>query len=474
MSDLYHSVANSNLGRRLLNAINLPVPVALDRWSSGQTSFIKGNVLIGTSAGGALTEAVAKALAESSAIVKFPNSSEAKDAIEKAAEKAQLSVSGEDVSPEVGAKFKGLVFDASGIENSEQLKALYDFFHPVIRKMETSGRIVVLGRPPESAETPAKATAQRSLEGFIRSVAKEVGKKGVTAHLVYVAKGAENQLSAPLRFCLSPKSAYVSAQVLRVSRGKALAKEFNWNLPLEGKVALVTGASRGIGEAIANTLARDGAKIIGLDIPQAEQDLNKVMGKLNGKSLLLDITADDAPAAISEFVKKEFGGVDVVIHNAGVTRDKTLGGMPEHFWDQVIDINLGAIERINEKLLADQAINKGGRIVAVSSMSGIAGNFGQTNYAVSKAGVIGYVQSMAPVLAKEEITINAVAPGFIETQMTAAMPFTIREAGRRMNSMSQGGLPVDVAEAIAFFSGSASNGLNGNVIRICGQSLLGA
>ncbi len=106
--------------------------------------------------------------------------------------------------------------------------------------------------------------------------------------------------------------------------------------------------------------------------------------------------------------------------------------------------------------------------------SGIAGNNGQTNYALSKAGVIGMVQSTAPMFAKHGVTINAVAPGFIETQMTAAIPFAMREAGRRMNSMSQGGLPVDVAEAIVWFANPASSGLTGNVVRVCGQSLIGA
>jgi 3-oxoacyl-[acyl-carrier protein] reductase len=119
-------------------------------------------------------------------------------------------------------------------------------------------------------------------------------------------------------------------------------------------------------------------------------------------------------------------------------------------------------------------IRPAGRLIGVSSISGIAGNAGQTNYSTSKAGVIGMVESMAPLAAKQKLTINAVAPGFIETKMTGAMPITIREAGRRMNSMSQGGLPVDVAEAIAWFASPASGGVNGNVVRVCGQSLLGA
>ena len=119
-------------------------------------------------------------------------------------------------------------------------------------------------------------------------------------------------------------------------------------------------------------------------------------------------------------------------------------------------------------------MRENGRIVCVSSISGIAGNAGQTNYSTSKAGVIGIVQSWAPALAKRGVTINAVAPGFIETQMTAAMPLATREAGRRMNSLAQGGLPVDVAETIAWFASPGSAGVTGNVVRVCGQSLLGA
>ncbi|MBV9685050.1 MAG: SDR family oxidoreductase, partial [Solirubrobacterales bacterium] len=143
-------------------------------------------------------------------------------------------------------------------------------------------------------------------------------------------------------------------------------------------------------------------------------------------------------------------------------------------WDTVIAINLTAQEQITEELLAREAIRENGRIVCVSSMSGIAGNAGQTNYAVSKAGVIGTVHAMAADVGKRRLTINAVAPGFIETRMTAAMPIATREAGRRMNSLAQGGLPVDVAETIAWYASPASGAINGSVVRVCGQSLIGA
>jgi len=148
--------------------------------------------------------------------------------------------------------------------------------------------------------------------------------------------------------------------------------------------------------------------------------------------------------------------------------------MPEERWTTLMEINLSSEERINDALLDVDLLGENGRIVCVSSMSGIAGNSGQTNYATSKAGVIGMVEALAPELAKRKGTINAVAPGFIETQMTAAMPIGPREAGRRLSSLSQGGLPVDVAETISWFASPASTGVNGNVVRVCGQSLLGA
>jgi 3-oxoacyl-[acyl-carrier protein] reductase len=202
-------------------------------------------------------------------------------------------------------------------------------------------------------------------------------------------------------------------------------------------------------------------------------DLNQVAEQIGGDTLELDITADDAPATIAAKAK-EIGGYDVVVHNAGVTRDKMLGNMPEKFWDMVLNINIASQLRINEKLLAEGGMGKGGRIISISSIAGIAGNLGQTNYGASKAAVIGMIDAYKDEYAEKGITINAVAPGFIETQMTAAIPFTIREAGRRMNAMNQGGQPVDVAETIAFFASPASQGLTGNVVRVCGQMLLGA
>jgi 3-oxoacyl-[acyl-carrier protein] reductase len=441
VSDLYSQIVNSLPGRLIAPRVGLPQPAKLERYEPG-APVVSGPVLSGAAPGGRLGKEIDRVLAE-------------------------IGASGGTGDE---GKVKALVFDATGIEDSTQLVELQRFFHPNVRRVERSGRVVVLGTPPAHAGPAREATAQRALEGFTRSLGKEIGH-GIAVQLVYVANGAEGEIDSTLRFLLSPRSAYVSGQVVRIGKGVARAPRLDWSLPLDGKIALVTGASRGIGEAIATTLHRDGAGLVLLDVPALAPDLAKVATRLDAETIELDITAEDAPRRIAEELG---GGVDVVVHNAGVTRDRTIAKMPEERWSSLMEINLSSEERIDDELLARDLLRPNGRIVCVSSMSGIAGNSGQTNYATSKAGVIGMVEALAPELAKRGATINAVAPGFIETQMTAAMPIAIREAGRRMNSMSQGGLPVDVAETIAWLASPASTGVNGNVVRVCGQSLLGA
>lgn len=207
-------------------------------------------------------------------------------------------------------------------------------------------------------------------------------------------------------------------------------------------------------------------------MPQAADALAEVARRIGGTPLALDITAEDAGERIAAALPG--GGLDVLVHNAGITRDRRLANMPADRFDSVIEVNLGSVLRTTDALLSSGALRDGGRIVATASISGIAGNAGQTNYAASKAGIIGFVRALAPSLAGRGITVNAVAPGFIETRMTAAVPFVIREAGRRMNSLGQGGRPVDVAETVAWFADPASGGVTGQVVRVCGQSLLGA
>jgi 3-oxoacyl-[acyl-carrier protein] reductase len=459
VSDRYAQIANAPVVGSFVKTAGLPVPVELERHTPGDP-VIRGRVLVGAAPGGRLAGAVARVVAGAGAEA----ATELRDDLRGAAAEAGLDAA--VWNPDAASSeesFKALVFDATGIAGTGDLGELRAFLGPTIRRIERSGRVIVLGTPPGECAAAGEAIAQRALEGFTRSVAKEV-RRGATGQLVLVEPGAEDAIDSTLRFLLSPRSAYVSGQVVRVGRADSPPVD-DWERPLAGRVALVTGASRGIGAAIASVLERDGAHVAGLDIP----DLGE------GMELALDVTDPEAPRTIASHCAREHGGADIVVHNAGITRDKTLGRMDEERWSSVIDVNLGAPERITTELLGHEgALKDAARIVCVSSISGIAGNAGQTNYATSKAGVIGLVQTLAPTASERGATVNAVAPGFIETEMTARMPLATREVGRRMNSLSQGGLPVDVAETIGWLASPASGGVNGNVVRVCGQSLLGA
>jgi len=464
VSDRYAQLARSRPGALLARRLGLSVPVALERHRPGEP-VIRGRVLLGAAPAGRLLPPAARALA--AAGVQIATGPEE-------VERSLVSSAGADATvldPQApGAQQLGaLVFDASGIGDSTELAHLYAFFHPTLRRLQRSGRVIVLGTPSTDCASVRHATAQRALEGFTRSLAKEIGR-GVTVQLVLIAAGGEDAIASTLRFLLSPRSAYVSGQVVDVGRGSP-PEDLDWERPLAGRVALVTGASRGIGEATARTLAREGAHVVGLDVPALAQELGGVMGQIGGETVALDIATPDAPAVIAACFPD---GLDVLVHNAGVTRDRTLSKMPAPRWSELMEINLSSQERIDEELLRAAALSENARIVCLSSISAIAGNAGQTNYATSKAGVIGRVQALAPQLAERGGTINAVAPGFIETAMTARMPLAIREAGRRMSSLSQGGLPVDVAETIAWLAHPASGAVNGSVVRVCGQNLLGA
>ncbi|MGF6722980.1 3-oxoacyl-[acyl-carrier protein] reductase [Paraburkholderia sp. GAS41] len=470
MKDTYLNFVNSPFGARLVRSIGLPKPEVLRRQRADRPEF-DGLVAIGAGREPHLLDALAGVIARSG----FTSVAHESAGLWIPLATRHGLMTGRFEPAEAGphGRVAALLFDASGIQDSSQLDSVFAFFHDTLRSLDTCGRIVVLGRPPEACASPRQWTAQRALEGLTRSLGKEA-RRGITANLLYVAQGAEHEAEATLRFFLSPRSAYVSGQVVRIAAAPAApaAATFAWSQPLGGKRALVTGAARGIGAAIANALAAEGAHVIGIDIPSAREALEATLRPLSGTALAFDIAAAETPAQIAAALDES--GVDIVVHNAGITKDKTIARMTEAAWHSVLDINLSAQERLDDALLAAGTLRDGGRIVSVSSISGIAGNMGQTNYATSKAGVIGRVQSMAAQLAARRITINAVAPGFIETQMTAKIPLTIREAGRRMNSMSQGGQPVDVAQTIAWLTHPGCAGITGQVVRVCGQSLIGA
>jgi 3-oxoacyl-[acyl-carrier protein] reductase len=448
-SDLFSQVITSAPGSFLAKQFGLPAPETLRRYRPGDPP-LAGPLLIGGE--GRLAEPLRIAL------------------------DADYDIVGNNLGGRWADTFAGLVFDATGIIDPAGLRGLFEFFTPLLRNLGPSARLVVLGSTPDEVDDARERIAQRALEGFTRSLAKEM-QRGATVALVYVSPGANagaTGCESTMRFILSAKSAYVDGQVFRVGVAEASAPA-DWNTPLAGKVGIVTGAARGIGATIAEVFARDGARVVAIDVEQAADALADTATRVGGTALALDVTAPDAIERITAHLREHHGGrADILVNNAGITRDKLLANMDDSRWDAVVAVNLLAPLALTEGLVGNGSIGAGGRVIGLSSMAGIAGNRGQTNYATTKAGMIGITEALAPSLAARDITINAVAPGFIETAMTAAIPLATREVGRRLNSLYQGGQPVDVAEAIAYFASPASNAVTGTVIRVCGQAMLGA
>jgi 3-oxoacyl-[acyl-carrier protein] reductase len=449
-TDLYSQIVHSAPGSFLAKQLGIPQPETLRRYKPGDAP-LPGTLLIGGE--GRVVEPLRTALAE------------------------DYDVVSNNLGGRWADSFGGLVFDATGITEPAGLKGLYKFFTPLLRNLGPSGRIVVIGTTPEEAGSVHERIAQRALEGFTRSLGKEL-RRGATVNLVYLsaeAKPAATGLESTVRFILSGKSAYVDGQVFRIGAADS-APPTDWDRPLDGKIALVTGAARGIGATIAEVFARDGASVVVVDVEGSNEELGKTAAKVGATALTLDVTADDAVDRISEHMREHYHGsrLDILVNNAGITRDKLLANMDEARWDSVVAVNLLAPLRLTEGLVENGSLGEGGRVVGLSSMAGIAGNRGQTNYAATKAGMIGLTDTLAAAYADKGITVNAVAPGFIETKMTEAIPVATREVGRRLNSLYQGGQPVDVAETIAYFASPASNAVTGNTIRVCGQAWLGA
>lgn len=473
MTDLLVELGRNTAARRLVSALGLPLPlpVALRRANGPMPSqpLADQSVVVGAGPVAPLLAMLASALTGagadpwlegcSSEIFAGPGEAHGRPAREAS------------TLPE-GKRVDALVFDASGLSGSDGLGALHGFFQPWVGRVARSGRVLVLGRPSDDPGLSSEAAAaQSALDGFVRSLAKELGRHGVTANLLRVESGAEERAGAVVRWLLTNRSAFVSGQPVRVSLDAAGEPAPLLVKPLEKRVALVTGAAQGIGAATARALAAEGARVLCVDRPQEEAAASALAKELGGAVALADLS-DPASVAVVASAVEALGGADVVVHNAGVTRDRTMARMKREHWDAVLAVNLRAVLALDAAL--DPLLRDRGRVVCLSSIAGISGNVGQTAYAASKSALIGWVRARARVLGARGVTVNAVAPGFIETRMTAVVPVAIREAGRRLSALGQGGLPEDVAQAIAFLASPGAQGVTGQTLRVCGGAFLGA
>lgn len=460
MTSPLERVFYSGPGQALAGKFGLTEPETLRRGRD----LPEGSVVLASLTGSTLA-------ADTLALLKVPASEALRD---EAAESPSYS-------PKIGA----IVVDARGLVQLSQLEGLRAVLRPAMRGLQRSGRVILIA---DDEVTGLEASAVRQgLDGINRTVGKEL-RRAATSNLIYVRPDTTAaDLTSTMSFLLEGRSAFVDGQSWRVAAkttdpSPKIPEPVEGSptpRPLTGKIVVITGAARGIGAQIATVAAREGATVVCVDVPQAGEALAAVANSLRGTALQLDITAADAGERIAAQVASRYGAaarIHGIVHNAGITRDKLLANTDATRWAQVLEVNLAAQLRINPVLLDHRpgGLANDGRIVSIASTSGIAGNRGQANYAASKAGVVGLVRAFAPELAERGITVNAVAPGFIETDMTARIPFVQREVFRRTNSLGQGGSPIDVAETICYFLEPASAGVSGQIVRVCGQNLVGA
>lgn len=246
-------------------------------------------------------------------------------------------------------------------------------------------------------------------------------------------------------------------------------------MTLEGKLALVTGAGRGIGQAIARALALEGAKVIGTGFNDAEADSVNAYFKeqnLDITGIQLDVTNPDSRLAFKEKLSVDFGTVQVLINNAGITKDNLMLRMKDDEWNAVIDTNLSSVFHITKLFLRGMMKERWGRIISISSVVAVIGNAGQPNYCAAKAGLIGFSKSLAQEVASRGITVNTVAPGFIDTVMTQKLTDEQRQQLLQRVPVNRMGTPEDIASAVSFLASPDASYITGQTLHVNGGMLM--
>lgn len=242
---------------------------------------------------------------------------------------------------------------------------------------------------------------------------------------------------------------------------------------LENKIALVTGATRGIGAAIADTLAAEGARVIGTATSESgATEINARLSPHQGAGRILNIAEDGTIETLIDSISSEFGDVAILVNNAGITRDALLMRMKDDDWDAIMNTNLKSVFKTSRAVLRGMMKARSGRIINITSIVGTMGNPGQTNYAAAKAGMVGFTKSMAREVGSRNITVNCVAPGFIDTDMTRALPETQREALTQQIALGRLGNPKDIADAVVFLASDRAAYITGQTLHVNGGMLM--
>ncbi len=466
MQDALVEIGRHSLTRHLLKRIGIRPPLPLLRSYKPWTDSLLGGKRILVHKGGPYAEQLIAGFQAQKAIVDHVVRIEAQ--VGDVAVGSRL--------PAVAAAYQATLFDGTEFREIRRLRELYEFFHTALHHFGSHHRIVIILQAADPSGLPEQNAVISAIEGFARSLAKECGPRGVTVNCIRITSGDDTmeRLAPIVNFLLSDHSAFITGQIIDCTTLAAARPIPELAGSLAGKRVLVTGAAQGIGYSISRRLGEEGAHVLCLDRPENRQALQELAQAIDGEAMEVDLAQPDAIQLIADRLQSSPAPLDILIHNAGITRDRTLYTMEDRHWDSVMNINLQAVINLTQECLHRGQIADGGRIICMSSISGLSGNFGQTNYSASKAGLIGYVKALSRHLAREGITANAVAPGFIETSMTARVPFLVKQFARRFSSLGQGGLPDDVADLICFLSSPCSQGISGSVVRVCGGNFIGA
>jgi 3-oxoacyl-[acyl-carrier protein] reductase len=350
MADYLVTLSNDPRSAGFLKKLGLPTPVSLARVVGGS---------------------VAQPLAGQVALVLAAPGSYATAAAAAALQSAGADVCDADALP-ADEKLPIVLMDATGCSTVQGLRAMFDGLQTVVKRLRKNARILLLATRPTAVTEPVAAGCARAVEGFTRSLAKEVGKLGCTVNLAYLEPHALPYVRGVVAFFCSPRCTYVTGQTVTL-RPPLYPATLDRNMRyLSGKTAVVTGCARGIGRAIAHRLAEEGAHVIGVDVPSARDALYELALQIGGTPMVLDIAEAGAADELATLIDDKCDAVDIVVHNAGITRDKTLANMTSVQWDTVLDINFAAIARIDQTLLNRALVRDAGRIVCLSLLATMA------------------------------------------------------------------------------------------------------